>query len=116
MDELDALDAINNISVFYSPGYSMGDKEKRGIWFGPDVAPKLLDKLADGGLIIISPCAGARCDLLWRRLGKRGVRGFEFPEKNRRPENFTYYNRRFRCLGECGYRLGPVFAWQVQRL
>ncbi len=116
MDELTALDAINNISVFYSPGFSIGDKERRGIWFGPNVAHRLLDKLADGGLIITSPCAGARCDLLWRRLAKRGARGFEFPDRNRRPENFTYHNRRFRCLGECGYRLGPVFAWQVQRL
>jgi len=116
MDELAALDAIDNISVFYSPGFSTGDKERRAIWFGPDVAQRILNKLVDGGLIITSPCAGARCDLLWRRLAKRSLRGVEFPERNRRPENFTYYNRRFRCLGECGYRLGPIFAWQVQRL
>lgn len=93
-----------------------GREDRRSQWFTPQNSVKVLDKLNDGGIIIAGACLPARCDLLWRRLARTATRLGSISERNRRPENFTYANRRFRCLGECGYRNGPVFAWQVYRL
>lgn len=91
-------------------------EERRSLWFTPKNSVKVLDKLTNGGIIIVGACVEARCDLLWRRLGRQTTRLRDGSDRNRRPENFTYANRRFRCLGECAYRFGPVFAWQVYRL
>ncbi|MGE5390624.1 MAG: hypothetical protein ACM3PE_06120 [Deltaproteobacteria bacterium] len=91
-------------------------EDRRSMWFEPQNSIKVLEKLNDGGIIIAGACLEARCDLLWRRLGRQAVRWRNGSDRYRRPENFTYANRRFRCLGECGYRTGPVFAWQVFRL
>lgn len=91
-------------------------EDRRSLWFEPQNSIKVLDKLNDGGIIIAGACLEARCDLLWRRLGRQAARWRNGSDRHRRPENFTYANRRFRCLGECGYRNGPVFAWQVFRL
>jgi len=91
-------------------------KDRRSLWFTPQHSVKVLDKLVDGGIIIAGACLEARCDLLWRRLGRQAARWRDGSDRNRRPENFTYANRRFRCLGECAYRSGPVFAWQVYHL
>lgn len=91
-------------------------EERRSLWFTPKNSVKVLDKLTNGGIIIAGACPEARCDLLWRRLGRQTSRLRDGSDRNRRPENFTYANRRFRCLGECGHRFGPVFAWQVYRL
>lgn len=91
-------------------------EERRSLWFTPKYSVKVLDKLTNGGIIIAGACPEARCDLLWRRLGRQTTRLRDGSDRNRRPENFTYANRRFRCLGECGHRFGPVFAWQVFRL
>jgi len=91
-------------------------EDRRSLWFEPQNSIKVLEKLNDGGIIIAGACLEARCDLLWRRLGRQAARWRDGSDRHRRPENFTYANRRFRCLGECGYRSGPVFAWQVFRL
>jgi len=91
-------------------------EDRRSMWFEPCNSIKVLEKLNDGGIIVAGACLEARCDLLWRRLGRQAARWRDGSDRHRRPENFTYANRRFRCLGECGYRNGPVFAWQVFRL
>lgn len=88
-------------------------ENRRSLWFTPPISAEILQKLNNGGIIIVGACLESRCDLLWRRLRRKNSYLRDGSDRNRRPENFTYANRRFRCLGECGYRSGPLFAWQV---
>ena len=74
----------------------------------------ILDKLLDGGLIVTD---GSSWDpKIYRTAEWKGLWQNRLDREISKPIDFEYYNRRFKCLGECGRKYGPIYVWQVNRV
>lgn len=104
-----------DLAVFYYRGDSMGEGGSGQWWLGHELFNEVLSHLVDGGLILTdgSNHHPYQADLPWSFLWQAEdllSNGTESEELD-----FTYAERSFRYLGQCGRR-GPVFAWQVNRI
>lgn len=115
-DGLTVLSRLKSIAVFYLRGDSDGEGGSRQRWFQEPTFSYLLDKLVDGGLIVTDGSSRDRGDntSVWKEFWGGTTRNIN----NRRevtsiPDDFDYKNRQFKCLGQAGWRYGPVFVWQV---
>lgn len=116
-DGLVAFMSIPKISVFFYRGDSHGEGGSGQWWLGPKIFNLVLDKLVDGGIIITD---GSNPDpnfldvdwkVLWQNLHKSSK-----ADSIIKPEDFSYYDRNFICLGQCGKKYGPVYAWKVNKM
>lgn len=118
-DGLSAFLSIESISVFFLRGDNpqKGEGGSGQKWFQEKTFHLILDKLLDNGLIVtdgsgIDP--DIQHDAPWKSLWKHYIA----PRRDilDRPEDFNYYDRRFKYIGRRGYKYGPVYVWQVKRL
>ena len=106
-DGIITLYSLNNISVFFYRGDSIGEGGSGQWWLGPKLFNFVLDKLLDGGLIITDGsnpdpnCEMVEWDSLWN-------------EKH----DFVYRDRNFKCLGQlaASERRRATYVWQVKHL
>jgi hypothetical protein len=115
-DGLTLLSRLKSISIFYLIGDSNGEGGSGQRWFQEPTFSYLLEKLEDGGLIVTDGSSRDHGDntSVWKEFWGGTTRNIN----NRRevtsiPDDFDYKNRQFKCLGQAGWRYGPVFVWQV---
>lgn len=117
-DGLAAFLELDRISVFFLRRDSMGEGGSGQEWFQPKLFDLILEKLADGGLLVTdgsgAPNNAGRDALPWNGLWRNGNRRRE--SRNVPPRDFKYSGRTFECLGGCGQGYGPVYAWQVKMI
>ncbi len=101
------LCSLDNLSVFFYRGDSMGEGGSGQWWLGPKMFNFVLDKLLDGGLIITD---GSNPDPQFRRVEWASL----WSEKN----DFVYRVRTFKCLGQLPAinRRRGTYVWQVRHL
>lgn len=105
-DGIITLSSLDNISVFFYRGDSIGEGGSGQWWLGPKLFNFVLDKLLDGGLIITD---GSNPDPKFRSAEWSPL----WNEKN----DFIYRDRSFKCLGQ----IAPIgnrvaYVWQVKHL
>lgn len=116
-DGLATFSMIDNIAVFFLRRDSEGEGGSGQRWFQKSIFEYILDKLLDNGLIVTD---GSGLDYLisdsaeWRSLWANSNKTIRDTYKE--PDDFVYNNRRFKCLGQCGFGYGPVYVWQVTKL
>lgn len=116
-DGLTTFASFDNVAVFVLCGDSLGDGGSGQKWFQRGLFDFILDKLLDNGLIVTD---GSGKDYLtqdyvpWKSLWAND--GANEKQKVDNPEDFTYYNRNFKCIGQCGHKYGPVYIWQVTKM
>lgn len=105
-DGVITLSSLNNISVFFYRGDSIGEGGSGQWWLGPKLFNYLLDKLLDGGLIITD---GSNSDPMFRSV--------EWSPLWENRNDFLYRDRCFKCLGKMGPKRGrSTNVWQVIHL
>lgn len=115
-DGLATFISLDKISVFYLRRDSEGEGGSGQRWFQKNLFEIILDKLMDGGLIVTD---GSGFDptiienAQWRALWANRSSGRKNGNIDNIPDDFEYYHRKFKCLGECGRGYGPVYVWQV---
>jgi len=108
---------LDKIAVFFLRGDSPGEGGSGQKWFQPKIFDLIINKLVDGGLIVTD---GSGLDyetsdyVPWRPLWER--KGESWNAILKKPIDFKYKNRKFTCIGECGYRYGTVYLWKVEQL
>ena len=113
-DGLATFSNIEKLAVFYLCGDSEGEGGSRQRWFQESILKLILDKLLDGGLIVTD---GSSWDpKIYRTAEWKGLWQNRLDREISKPIDFEYYNRRFKCLGECGRKYGPIYVWQVNRV
>lgn len=107
---------LDKIAVFLLRGDSEGEGGSGQRWFQDSILELILKKLVDGGLIVTD---GSSLDprffedAPWKPLWKnRNARKSDNPKN---PEDFYYNDRKFTCIGQCGYKYGPVYIWKVTK-
>ncbi len=113
-DGLAAFSNIEKLAVFYLCGDSEGEGGSGQRWFQESILKLILDKLLDGGLIVTDGSSWdpkiyrtAEWKGLWQNRLDRGIS---------KPNDFNYYNRSFKCIGEFGKKYGPIYVWQVKKI
>lgn len=115
-DAIKVLEKLNNISVFFYRGDSIAGSGSGIYWLGKELFSKILTKIVNGGLIITD---GSNPDEdykihPWKELYLHSQLGHFSDNRIIKPNNFTYNNRCFTCLGPLGKRYGTVYAWKVE--
>lgn len=115
-DGLTTFLGLDKISVFYLCGDSMGEGGSGQMWFQEKLFELILGKLVDGGLIVTDGSGKpdrTDCDnFLWSPLWRDYPRSTGEKEL---PKDFVCFERQFKCIGSCGRKYGPIYAWQVSR-
>ena len=117
-DGLTVLSRFRSIAIFYLLGDSDGEGGSRQRWFQQPTFSYLLEKLEDGGLIVTDGASRDRSDntSVWKEFWGGTTRYInDRREVTSIPDDFEYKNLQFRCLGQAGWRYGPVFVWQVHK-
>ncbi|MBV1756485.1 MAG: hypothetical protein KMY55_01455 [Dethiosulfatibacter sp.] len=113
-DGLAAFSNIEKLAVFYLCGDSEGEGGSGQRWFQESILKLMLDKLLDGGLIVTD---GSSWDpQIYRTAEWKGLWQYRLDRGISKPIDFKYYNRMFKCIGECGRKYGPIYVWQVNRV
>lgn len=108
---------LDKIAVFFLRGDSLGEGGSGQKWFQPKIFDLIINKIIDGGFIVTD---GSGVDyetvdnVPWKPLWKRD--GESWDAILNQPIDFTYENRKFTCIGECGYRYGKVYLWKIEKL
>lgn len=119
-DGEEVFSRLPSLSVFFYRGDSPGDGGSGVGWLGDRLVDQILDKLADGGLIVTDGSrASDLCHGIWP-IWSHSQRDYGLAHYSRaelRPPRieFEYRGRVFKLIGDCGYRYGTVYAWQVVR-
>lgn len=113
-DELVKIMEFNKIAVFFLGGDSLGESGSGQEWFQPKIFNLILDKLVDAGYIVTdgSSIYDKEINYEWKSTYKKDPDSWD--ESQQKPKNFTYSNRRFICIGECGGRYGTLYLWKVE--
>lgn len=118
-DGLATFVSFKKIAVFFLRRDSGGEGGSGQNWFQEKLFELILDKLMDGGLIVTdgsgydpSICDIAQWRALWANRHSRNRNGYIAVK----PDDFEYYHRKIKCLGECGRGYGPIYVWQVIRM
>jgi len=113
-DGMAAFVLLDKMAVFFLRRESEGEGGSGQRWLQESVFELILDKLLDGGLIVTDGSGwdpglfeSADWKSFWVNKGN-GPR-----TECSLPEDFVYYNRQFRCVGQLGRGYGPVYVWQV---
>ncbi|TJX13002.1 hypothetical protein E9840_11270 [Tissierella creatinini] len=104
---------FDKIAVFFFRGDSIGEGGSGQGWLQVKIFDLIIGKLVDGGFIV-SDGSGYYDDfddVPWKPLFKKDNSSWDSDLE--RPKDFSYKNRRFTCIGECGERYGTVYLWKV---
>jgi hypothetical protein len=112
-DGLAAFSNIEKLAVFYLCGDSEGEGGSGQRWFQESIFKLILDKLLDGGLIVTD--GSSWNPRIYRAAEWKGLWQNSLGRGTSKPNDFSYYNRSFKCIGEWGKKYGPIYVWQVNR-
>lgn len=115
-DGLITFMGLDKIAVFFLRGDSEGEGGSGQRWFQPEIFDLILDKMVDGGLLVTD---GSSYDpktylsVQWRLLWVN--KDYHRNDNPKRPDDFYYKGRLFKCIEKCGHRYGPVYIWKVTK-
>lgn len=106
VDGFTSLLTLDNISVFFYRGDSIGEGGSGQWWFGKNIFETLLDKMVEGGIILTD---GANFDMReefvpWKNLSTCGAK-----------EDFTALGRDFEYIGQVYSDAKELHAWRVTK-
>ncbi len=106
LDAFMSLLTLDNISVFFYRGDSIGEGGSGQWWFGKNIFETLLDKMVEGGIILTD---GANFDMReefvsWKNLSTCGAK-----------EDFTALGRDFEYIGQVYSDAKELHAWRVTK-
>lgn len=94
-DNLEAFEQIDKISVFFYRGDSLGEGGSGQMWMGPELFPRVVEKLTQRAIIVTDGFNYAETDLInavpWQPMLKN------YPQDRNR--DFHYQDRQFLYLG-----------------
>lgn len=115
-DGLATFTSLDRIAVFFLRRDSEGEGGSQQRWFQKKLFEMILDKLMSGGLIVTDG-SGSDPSIYdnapWKPLWVSRHTRTQSESVSSNPDGFEYYNRKFKCLGQCGTGYGPVYVWQV---
>jgi len=117
-DGLAAFSSIENISVFFLRRDSEGEGGSGQRWFQESIFKIILEKLVDGGLIVTdgSSYDGSILNTAdWKNIWINSDKGPN-DKSIKKPNDFNYYNREFKCIGRVSSGYGPVYVWKVNKV
>lgn len=106
---------FDEVAVFFLRGDSSGEGGSGQEWFQPKIFDLIIDKLVDGGFIVTdgSSYYDWSIDEPWKPLYKKDKDSWDCDLE--KPKDFSYKDRRFICIGECGQGYGTVYLWKVEK-
>jgi len=113
-DGLITFMGLDNIAVFFLRGDSEGEGGSGQRWFQPEIFDLILDKLVNGGILVTDGSSNDPKTYLtvpWRPLWQN--KDYRRNDNPKRPDDFYYKGRFFKCIEKCGHRYGPVYIWKV---
>ncbi len=107
-DALHVLEHLSEMAVFWY----RGDSNEGGsglAWFGREIFSNILDKLADGGLVVTDGQFNLEWESYWHDLPWLPLK------KDVQSRDFAAQGRRFIYLGQLGGKRAETVVWQVVR-
>lgn len=115
-DSIEVFKRLNKLGVFFYRGDSMNESGSGVRWLGPNLFPKVVNKLMDGGLIVTdgSNPDQNQLDTPWMELYQHSHWNYPDLKEGERPKDFIYHDRSFRIIGELTPRYGKTYLWKVE--